>query len=166
MTTTTASRIKCGNRAAHPVHNRYTGAGYHASTDEVRECFAQTVTTTPAETKPNWRLFSKIPVGGRGYGYYALRSDSDHVTFYRVERRKHGKWAGRTFVKVQAGDRFVQLDKPRAAFSVLCQIHGDPQAAGRLYAAELGRCSRCGATLTDDESRARGMGPECAKKGW
>ena len=30
-----------------------------------------------------------------------------------------------------------------------------------LYATELGRCSRCDSPLTDEESRATGMGPVC-----
>ncbi len=33
---------------------------------------------------------------------------------------------------------------------------------GRLY----GVCVRCGRTLTDEESIARGIGPDCAAKGW
>ena len=29
-----------------------------------------------------------------------------------------------------------------------------------------GKCCRCGRMLTDNESIERGVGPECAKKGW
>ena len=32
------------------------------------------------------------------------------------------------------------------------------------FAQNLSRCFRCGRTLTDDQSRANGIGSECAKK--
>lgn len=32
------------------------------------------------------------------------------------------------------------------------------------YASRTGRCARCGKRLTDPESVARGIGPECAKQ--
>jgi hypothetical protein len=33
----------------------------------------------------------------------------------------------------------------------------------KLYATELGQCYVCGRTLTDDTSRAMGIGPTCRK---
>jgi hypothetical protein len=40
----------------------------------------------------------------------------------------------------------------------------DPQAAMTRYGQELGHCGRCGRTLTDEESRGRGIGPDCWSK--
>lgn len=36
--------------------------------------------------------------------------------------------------------------------------------AQALYGRELGMCGKCGRHLTDEASRARGLGPECASK--
>lgn len=40
----------------------------------------------------------------------------------------------------------------------------DLKAARMLYGRELGHCGECGRTLTNQESRAMGIGPECATK--
>jgi hypothetical protein len=37
----------------------------------------------------------------------------------------------------------------------------DPKAAMKTFADELGVCARCHRDLTDDVSRARGVGPVC-----
>jgi Family of unknown function (DUF6011) len=40
------------------------------------------------------------------------------------------------------------------------------EQASKRYGRELGNCGRCGRTLTDDASRAAGIGPVCASKAW
>ena len=41
------------------------------------------------------------------------------------------------------------------------------EAASARYGHEIGECGICGRQLTNDESRARGIGPVCAAKaGW
>ena len=42
----------------------------------------------------------------------------------------------------------------------------DIAAATALYGQELGHCGICGRELTDEDSRARGIGPKCAERGW
>ena len=42
-------------------------------------------------------------------------------------------------------------------------ILGDPIASTKLFGAIIGCCGRCGRTLTDPESRAMHIGPECIK---
>lgn len=108
----------------------------------------------------DWDAIRRIPVGGRHSAHYALVVDGE-VKFYLVERSDSGKWAGRTFAKVQAGPAYHRLEKG-AQIGVLARIAADPLAAARLYAGEVGQCSQCNSPLTDDESRARGMGPVCA----
>lgn len=88
------------------------------------------------------------------------------VKFYRVDRPEDGKWAGWTFVKVQASDDYWAV-KGQAARTVLEAIAADPRAASIRYGHELGVCGICHRTLTDEDSRARGIGPVCASKaGW
>ena len=98
-------------------------------------------------------------------GRYALRVDGV-VKFYVVDQPTEGKWAGWTFVKVQASDDLFPV-KGEARRPILEAIAQDPAAAAALYGHELGVCGVCNRTLTDEESRARGIGPVCAqKRGW
>lgn len=99
-------------------------------------------------------------------GRYAVDTEEGHLAFYRVDRPTEGAWAGRTFVKVQASDELHPV-RGGAAASVLHKIAVDPAAASLRYGREIGSCGVCGRTLTDEDSRARGIGPICAEKtGW
>jgi hypothetical protein len=98
-------------------------------------------------------------------GRYAIRSaDTGTVRFYRVDKPTKGRWAGRTFVKVQASDDLFPIYGARERAEVLRAIAADVRAASVLYGRELGRCGVCGRTLTDEQSRAEGIGPVCASK--
>lgn len=95
-------------------------------------------------------------------GRYALvHPERGHVEFFRVDRPEEGKWAGYTFVKQQASDDLYPVKGARAK-EILSRIAEDPHAALIRYGHELGCCGRCGRTLTDEVSRAMGIGPECA----
>lgn len=50
---------------------------------------------------------------------------------------------------------------PEAMVAVARVIRTDARAAMTRYGVELQHCGRCGRHLTDDESRARGIGPDC-----
>jgi hypothetical protein len=80
-----------------------------------------------------------------------------------------------TFFQLWIGDRggwnirmYVSDDKYKIGFplqlKVLAQIAEDPAAAATLFGHEYGRCGICGRGLTNDESRARGIGPVCARR--
>lgn len=99
-------------------------------------------------------------------GRYAVE-DNGTLKFYKVDvPGKESKWHGRTFVKVQAGDNEYPV-RGGAAQRVLMLISKDPKAAMLRYGTELGHCGHCGRTLTNEESRAAGIGPICAgKMGW
>ena len=98
-------------------------------------------------------------------GRYAVENEEGELRFYKVDRPTEGKWAGYTFVKVQASDDFHPV-RGKAAVSILRKIEADPQAAMLRYGAELGRCGHCNRTLTS-EWRERGIGPVCAgNMGW
>lgn len=99
-------------------------------------------------------------------GRYALASERG-VRFYRVDRPTQGQWAGRTFVKVQAGDVDHNIRNYNDRQAILREIAADPKEAMLRYGREIGSCGHCGRTLTNDESRAAGIGPICrGKMGW
>jgi hypothetical protein len=100
------------------------------------------------------------PRGDRKVGYFALLF-SETTKFYRVTAPIGGKWDGRVFVDAQASDDYHPIKNPTGLARILGLIADDPEGAARRYARELGRCSRCNRTLTDEESRSIGMGPDC-----
>jgi uncharacterized protein DUF6011 len=95
-------------------------------------------------------------------GRYAIRTE-EGVKFFKVRLGK-GRWEGRTFVEAQASDDLYPIRNPQRRQEILEEIAKDTVAAERLYGRELGKCARCGRTLTDETSRAHGIGPECRKK--
>lgn len=100
-------------------------------------------------------------------GRYAIERNGV-LRFYAVEEGR-GKWKGFTFVKVQASDELHPVKNSQERIAILNQIAEDTQGAMERYGKELGVCGAagCGRTLTNEESRARGIGPICAgKMGW
>ena len=111
----------------------------------------------------------QIPAGG-----YAVRGGDDQVVFYRVEQAE-GRWEGWVFFgQVVGGRPSIRIGSARPGQGYrggrvghLEEIARDPRAAAELYGRELGVCGVCGRTLTDEESRAAGIGPVCAeRRGW
>jgi len=102
-------------------------------------------------------------------GRYAIDTEDgaiNETAFYKVDHGK-GRWAGRVFVsRMVGGHDDIAVKDPKARATILAKIAADPEAASLRFGREIGVCGRCGITLTNDESRARGIGPECAKKGW
>lgn len=96
-------------------------------------------------------------------GHYAVASatGNNDLDFYRVDHGT-GQWAGRTFVKRIIGGRPDVNVRQAEAADALARIAADADAAAR-YGREVGRCCRCNRHLTDEASRAAGIGPECAK---
>lgn len=117
----------------------------------------------------------------------AIGPDGDHATFYMrcLSRNDDGTWERPDYQNAEMivvsaakrGQRFGTLrpvegghsmrwklaptDAIRAAFDVLV-IHlatGDTPAGWRIESADV--CGRCGRELTDPESIARGIGPDC-----
>jgi hypothetical protein len=106
-------------------------------------------------------------------GAYAVETESG-VAFLRVDAPDKGKWEGWRFAKRQAGPNFdrVGSQKPGGSYrgqwaSLLAKVVADPETAMRRYGTELGHCGKCGLELTDEASRAYGVGPVCRKAlGW
>lgn len=93
-------------------------------------------------------------------GRYAIEVDGV-VKFYKVNHPTEGRWAGRTFVDTQASDDYYPVKNPAVRNSILKAIAADIQTALQRYGQELGTCGYCGHTLTDEQSRDRGIGPVC-----
>lgn len=105
-------------------------------------------------------------------GYYALRSTGHNdLVFYRVATNKgfhNPAKKGQRYVQLVVGGhpnetltgkRAGEAANRLASLSPLEQVE-----AMSLYGREIGSCGRCGRHLTDEASRARGLGPECASK--
>lgn len=96
-------------------------------------------------------------------GYYAVATEkgaTNALAFYRVtvSEDERVRW-----VAHQVSGTFQSLPKAQAE-SVLWKIVEDPREAKLAYGRELGFCGECGRPLTNDESRAYGMGPICRSK--
>jgi hypothetical protein len=93
-------------------------------------------------------------------GRYAVDTEEGHLGFYHV----HVSDKGFITVAVQASDAAHELPW-KAALGVLRKIEEiTPLAASIRYGKELGMCGVCGRTLTNEESRATGIGPICASR--
>lgn len=103
-------------------------------------------------------------------GRYALRlkepdSAGNEVHFYIVDKPgENSKWHGRTFLSLMAGEDKFGVKNPVERQRILEEIDASAGAALLLYGQLIGRCGHCGRTLTNDESRARGIGPVCLSK--
>lgn len=101
-------------------------------------------------------------------GHYAIDTTagaSNSVAFYRVDRPETGQWAGRTFVKRMVGGKPDERVPYAQAAGILQRIKdAGIEEAGLRYGREIGRCCACNRVLTNDESRALGIGPECRNK--
>jgi hypothetical protein len=108
-------------------------------------------------------------------GRYAVRPDAlTPYVFLRISDPKHGKYKDSLKVQTQHGPNLSEAKFviwPSGSISVyrtdvepsLLLLIADQQGSARAYAKELGRCARCGLELTDEQSRAWGVGPECIK---
>lgn len=108
------------------------------------------------------------------HGCYAVTNAEGTLTFIQIDRPDKGTWAGWSFVRQQLGPNIHRMgaQRPGGTYkgiwpTLLRKIIADPQGAMRRYGLELGRCGHCGLELTNEESRAYGIGPVCRKAlGW
>jgi hypothetical protein len=144
------------------------------------ELFASTNTAEVVAARIDW--LETQPVARKGYaprpasaphrtnaavpeGRYAVDGDDGNLKFYHVDRPTEGKWAGYTFVKVQAGDEYYPVKGKGPREAVLAKIaEAGIEAAMLRYGREIGACGHCGRTLTNPESRELGIGPVCRAK--
>jgi Family of unknown function (DUF6011) len=100
-------------------------------------------------------------------GHYAtdrLTGNND-LDFWRVDKPTEGRWAGFVFVKRVIGGKPDAPVKGTTRFKALSTIReADPEKAAIRYGQEIGRCWRCNRHLTDETSRALGIGPDCRSR--
>lgn len=116
--------------------------------------------TTPA--KKEFDKFTDIPTG-----YYAIRDadDAEKIHFYRVSRSRDERYIR---VAEMASDTLYPVRPWSRALTILTDLRASgPRDAALLFGQTIGRCCRCNRTLTDANSRANGIGPDCGgKAGW
>jgi len=100
------------------------------------------------------------PVAQVEDGRYAVEEDGV-LRFFKV---KNGRRPGFVFLDIQASDEWHKISNVARIRKVVALIAQDPKAAMIRYGHELGECGRCGRTLTDEASRAAGIGPVCIDK--
>lgn len=89
-------------------------------------------------------------------GRYAYQPADAQAMFLRVDR------TGRIWVQAGPAEHPYRGQGTEA----LAWVKANMREAAALYGQLLGSCGRCGRELTDADSRARGLGPICAKAGW
>lgn len=111
------------------------------------------------KTQP--RLWSKVEKTPEvPAGRYAITGENGQTVFLKVSVSKNG----RTFVAIQAGSDYHTTAWPVAKALLAKIAEAGLDAAMIRYGRELGVCGRCGRELTDEESRAAGIGPVCRAK--
>lgn len=110
------------------------------------------------------RIGLKVPPGR-----YALPNGAGATnkhSFYVVERADEGRWAGKTFLKRYKSDDEQNIPVNQA-ITILTRLAADTQGYMLLFGQLEKHCGHCGRRLTNDVSRARGIGPKCAQNmGW
>jgi hypothetical protein len=98
-------------------------------------------------------------------GYYAINGrDGRQTDFYRIDK-PGGKWSGWTFVKMVVGGKpDTKVRDHKLLWAILEAIQADPAKAAQRYGVEIGQCYKCNIHLTDEISRALGIGPTCRAK--
>jgi hypothetical protein len=170
---------QCGREARREAAKRDYRLMWTAAQQLRREAQAATVAPrtlgrvpadeTPAVDRDSLSELEKRAAPGR-YAIREVASDGqgETINFYKIEVPAEGRWAGYVFVKQitgHVGEDGVRVRHPARRAAILAAIEAaGPVEAERLYGQEIGRCSRCGRVLTNDESRAYGIGPECRQK--
>lgn len=111
---------------------------------------------TPPEVSAPAPARVKIPEGR-----YAIENDDGTASFFVYDAPTEGPWAGRTFLKRQAGDVEYPVKGAEKA-KIMAAIGKDPKAAAVRYGQLLGVCGMCNRTLTNPASIEAGIGPICA----
>lgn len=123
---------------------------------------------------------------GRWGSYLAIKDDSgdDGHTFFRVRKTKDGNWKGWYSIWWIYGEVERRIARQRAGSDKLeflpdIAVPGQSYEyrfgdklylaldnwveAMKLYGQKIGRCGHCGLRLTDEVSRAYGIGPICRR---
>ena len=158
--------IKCGKCS-----------GTHQSVEAVRACYTgQSVGVALGGAKKVYSRVNPTPAVPLAVvtdaeqlieGRYAVEFEGK-LRFFKLDMPTSGRWVGYTFVKEQAGDEEWPVRATARRNGVIAAIKEQGvKTSALMYGQKLGHCGICGRTLTDEDSRLRGIGPVCAEKtGW
>lgn len=102
---------------------------------------------------------TKVPAGRYALDTSSRPNYTNDITFFKL-------WVGDRYgwsVKLYKSDDNIELTRGQQV-GILREIMKDPAAAASLFGLHSSHCGICGRRLTNDESRARGIGPVCASK--
>lgn len=157
-------QVKHFNRSLHgelPIPNgleRDPGVYLTGSAEDIEEQLHNGPFLAERSREP----YPDVPAGH--YAVLSLTGNND-LDFFRVDRPKDRRWAGRTFVKrVIGGKPDSPVRGPTAVAALKAILKAGPAAAQILYGTEIGRCYKCNRHLTDEASRALGIGPDCRSR--
>jgi hypothetical protein len=161
--------VRCGAEVAAEAGYLAKDASGRWAADHKGACPERTVPAAPAPTAepaPELPGADVVPAGS-----YALDGTDDAknaTVFYEVDRPTKGRWAGHVFVSLVVGGQANRNMRRDQVPGILARIvAAGPQQAMARFGHELGQCGVCHRHLTDDDSRARGIGPVCAAAlGW
>lgn len=97
-------------------------------------------------------------------GHYAVHDRNGKLQFFAFKRAFGLSSFIRPSCKLVLGGKPDTRITGTFATELVTRALENPAGAALRYAQELGRCSRCNRHLTDEASRARGLGPECATR--
>jgi hypothetical protein len=100
-------------------------------------------------------------------GRYATPSitGNNDLDFFKIDCPTEGRWAGYMFInRVVGGKPDMPVRGPHKAKALQAILDFGIDKSQVLFGTELGQCWRCGRHLTDETSRALGIGPDCRAK--
>lgn len=116
----------------------------------------------PVSATPTRKPYPDVPAGH--YATISATGNNDY-DFWRVDRPDEGPWKGRTFVKRVIGGKPNKNVYRQTALDALKAILDEGIEVTRTrYGTEIGQCWKCNRHLTDETSRALGIGPDCRSK--
>lgn len=95
-------------------------------------------------------------------GRYAVENAEGKLAFYVIRIKKDGKVE--IFVKASHHEHLVPFTVPGYTTILQAILTAGLREATVRYGRELGACGVCGRELTDETSRAEGIGPVCAQR--
>lgn len=162
----TDKQIALFNKLCTQIQGKPYTAGFGATVDRkaasaaIDAALKLTHESKRAQTQPIQPIESPEVPAGR----YAIENDEGKLGFFQIDRPTEGRWSGYTFVKYQASDETYPVKNREQRERILSKIAQDVKSAMLRYGREIGKCGHCGRTLTDEDSRAAGIGPVCAGK--
>lgn len=119
----------------------------------------------PAPQGGNTHTVAKIPVGKRGYGYYAIPAGELGFAKPHFFRVKTARGTGFQYLDEKASDELYPVRGARRA-EIMAYLAANDKAAGALYGQLIGNCRFCHKDLTDETNpyKQLGAGPDCGPK--